>query len=96
MVFPGVSAAGADTSVGGAAGLAVGAMTVAVHDRVYLSRATLVVVPAVLIGHWMQQVEVRSYGRDDSIFSLVTSCWILSTHLSGHRPFYYAYSFMVL
>ena len=29
------------------------------EDRVFLSRATLVVVPAVLIGHWTQQVEVR-------------------------------------
>ena len=28
-------------------------------EKVYLSRATLVVVPAVLIGHWQQQVEVR-------------------------------------
>ena len=72
-------------------------MTVAVHDRVYLSRATLVVVPAVLIGHWVQQVEVRTYGRDDNDhFYIVAFCWISSTHLSGHRPFYYPYSFMVL
>ncbi|GAX78477.1 hypothetical protein CEUSTIGMA_g5916.t1 [Chlamydomonas eustigma] len=27
------------------------------YDRVYLSRATLVVVPAVLIGHWQQQIQ---------------------------------------
>ena len=33
-----------------------------VADRVYLSRATLVVVPAVLLGHWQQQVAVSEQG----------------------------------
>jgi hypothetical protein len=31
------------------------------YDRVYLSRATLVVVPAVLIGHWQQQIQVSPH-----------------------------------
>lgn len=36
-----------------------GAIVAPGPERIYLSRATLVVVPRVLIGHWQQQVMVR-------------------------------------